>query len=56
MIPQIIYLILLIIGIYGGICRHGKPQENYNFTHVLLGIFIQFLILLAGGFFKPLFR
>lgn len=53
MIPQIVYLILITIGIAISIREHGKTKTiNCNATPIIIGTAIQILLLYFGGFFS----
>ena len=55
MMPQIIYVILTILGMGIVIAKHGSPKEgNYNFLHSLIVTAIQISILYWGGFFDKI--
>lgn len=50
-IPQIIWIVLMCIGLGIDLANHGQPRTNTNFFTSLISAVIAFLILKAGGFF-----
>lgn len=51
--PEIIYLVLIAIGLLQAAHMHGKPkEENWNFWLTLFSSAIVLGLLLWGGFFK----
>ena len=50
-IPQIIWLVLVALGLVTEIVYHGKPREPYNAYAYVIKIIIYFLLLYYGGFF-----
>jgi len=54
--PQIIYFVLLIVTLTATLCKHGQPQDNYNFYTTFFGCVLMFGLLWWGGFFDPMFR
>lgn len=51
-VPQIIYIILLAIGVLNSTARHGQPQPNYNMWVSLFGTGLTVGLLIWGGFFS----
>jgi len=57
MIPQILYLILLGLGLGIALVEHGKEKTGkHNFWVSFSAAFIGVIILYYGGFFDPLFN
>lgn len=57
MIPQIIYLIIVVMRIGVVLKEHGKPQTgDHDATPVFIGIATQILLLWWGGFFDILLK
>lgn len=54
MIPQIIYLVLVIITLPLLVVLHGHSRSDYNFWSELTSMAIQVGLLYWGGFFDPL--
>lgn len=50
-IPQIIWLVMAVIGLIVEIVEHGKPREPHNAYTFAVSIVISFLLLYWGGFF-----
>lgn len=50
-IPQIIWLVMAVIGLIVEIVEHGKPREPHNAYTFATGVVISFLLLYWGGFF-----
>lgn len=51
--PQIIYLVIMAIGLLGSAHEHGKPRTGkHNFWSSLIGIALVLSLLVWGGFFK----
>lgn len=51
--PQLIWLILLALGLGINLAKHGeKRTDKYNFWSSLIGAIISFWIVYAGGFFN----
>lgn len=52
MIPQIITIILALIGLLVSANQHNKPKEgNESFWRTLIAFIIQFTLLYFGGFY-----
>lgn len=57
MVPQIIYMILLVINLVLIGKNHNKPKEGkYNMWTSLLALACGVLLIWWGGFFDPLFK
>lgn len=56
MTPQIIYLVLLILGLLIVIVKDGQPRDPYNFWETLSSTLLCNIILYWGGFWGPLFN
>jgi len=55
MIPQIIYICLLIFTLTVHLIKHDEPREgNYNFWHMVIAGSITVTILYYGGFWNPI--
>ena len=54
--PQIIYLLLCLIGLLWSAYKHGKPQDNYNFWISLIAQLIGTALVFWGGFFSVFFK
>jgi hypothetical protein len=54
-IPQIIYLILVFIGLLCSANKHGKIEGNHNFWTTVASTIIVISLLYFGGFFDKLF-
>lgn len=50
--PQIIYIVLISIGLLTSANEHGKPRTPNNFWAQLLASGIGIALLIWGGFFK----
>lgn len=51
-IPQIIWIVLSMIGLGTSMANHGKPSNGkHNFWIILISAGLNFWILYAGGFF-----
>lgn len=50
-IPQIIWLVMAVIGLIVEIVEHGKPREPHNAYTFAISIVISFLLLYWGCFF-----
>lgn len=51
-IPQIIWIVLTMLGLGIYLAKHGKKKEdNYNFWSALLGVILNCILLYYGGFF-----
>lgn len=50
-IPQLIWLVLAVIGLIVEIVEHGKPREPHNAYTFAISTVISFLLLYWGGFF-----
>lgn len=50
-IPQIIWLVMAVIGLIYETINHGKPREPHNAYVLAIGTVISFLLLYWGGFF-----
>lgn len=56
MIPQILYLLLVSMGLGIVLSQHGEPKEGeYNFYVTLTVAVVESLILYWGGFFDVFF-
>lgn len=53
MIPQFIYLLLLLVGLCLSANRHGREKKENFWTDVISTVVIQAL-LYWGGFFDPI--
>lgn len=51
-IPQILYIVIITMGLGIALAKHGEPQGDYNFFNSLFGAAIQVGLLILGGFFK----
>ncbi len=51
MTAQVIYLVMLVMGLLLMANKHGKPRDNYNFWSYSVATVIQLSILYWGGFF-----
>ncbi len=50
--PQVTMIVVLSIGLYTELVRHGEPETGrHNFWAYLFGVVIEIIILKAGGFF-----
>lgn len=51
--PQWSYAILMLIGLWVAISKHGEPKiiQNYSMGEATLNTFIACVLLVAGGFF-----
>lgn len=54
MIPQIIFLILSVVGFGMSIVLHSKPRTPHNFYSGLIATCITYALLFWGGFFDKL--
>lgn len=55
--PQIVYVVLTLIGIGVAMEQHGKPRKgNYNFFITLAAAALAWFLLWKGGFFAPLLQ
>ena len=53
MIPQIIYLVIIILGTGINLAKHGEQKnDKYNIWTHLLSVVIILFILYKGGFFN----
>ena len=50
-IPQIIWLVMAVIGLIVEIVEHSKPREPHNAYTFATSVVISFLLLYWGGFF-----
>lgn len=51
-IPQIIWIVLVIMGLGVEMAQHGKPRTGkHNFWTMLISFGLSIWILYAGGFF-----
>lgn len=50
-IPQLIWLVMTVIGLIVEIVEHGKPREPHNAYTFAVSVVISFLLLYWGGFF-----
>lgn len=50
--PQIIYLVLVFIGLMIAAREHGKPRVPSSFWITLIAALIVMSLLIWGGFFK----
>jgi hypothetical protein len=51
--PQIIILVVNVLGIGFAMAKHGEPRnEKYNFFITLIAAIIEIVILSYGGFFN----
>ena len=50
-IPQIIWLVMAVIGLIVEIVEHGKPREPHNAYIFAISALITFSLLYWGGFF-----
>lgn len=50
-IPQLIWLVMAVIGLIVEIVEHGKPREPHNAYIFAVSVVISFLLLYWGGFF-----
>lgn len=51
-VPQIVFLILMIISTVVKIMKHGEPRDNYNAFEALLDAMLTVLLLWWGGFWS----
>jgi len=57
MVPQIVYLLLMALGLGIAMERHGKPKaDKYNFTIDLISTALSAALLWWGGFFNVFFK
>ena len=49
--PQIVYLLLTILGLGIAIGKHGQPREPWSFPQTLVSTVVCLGLLYAGGFF-----
>jgi hypothetical protein len=57
MVPQIIYLVLNIVGLLILIRKHGQPEEGkHNFWRSFVVAVLLNYLLYTGGFYAPLFK
>lgn len=57
MIPQIIYIVIIFIGLLCEAYLHGeKRKDSYNIFIRLVSVAIWTGILYWGGFFNPMFK
>lgn len=54
--PQIVYLVLLVMGVGVALARYGEPKrpDSYDIVDVLIGPATMAGLLYAGGFFTVL--
>ena len=50
-IPQIIWLVMAVIGLIIEIVNHDKPREPHNAYTLAISTVFSFLLLYWGGFF-----
>lgn len=55
MIPQLIYLVLTLIGFGIALSKHGEPREDHNAWITIFSTVIVYWILYKGGFFDVFF-
>jgi len=55
MIPQIIYLSLIIFGLFHAIYKYGDLRDVVNFWTSVFAVFVAFGLLYWGGFFNVFF-
>lgn len=53
--PQLVWMMLIVVGLIGSLYNHGKPKVE-NFWVTLLSISIGVIILYYGGFFDVLLK
>ena len=57
MIPQMIYLALLVVALITLGARHGKPKEGVNNGYVdFVCVVLNILLMYWGGFFDVFFK
>ena len=57
MLPQLIYLGIVLLGLGVSLAEHGKPKQGYNsFLQNLLATAITIGLLYWGGFFDVLLK
>ena len=50
--PQIIYIVLQVLGLGLSMAKHGQPQKPYDFWISLTASVIMLSLLIWGGFFN----
>jgi len=50
--PQIIFLMLIGVGLGMHLVKHGEPRERYNFWVFSFAAGLEVALLYWGGFFK----
>ena len=50
--PQIIWLVLVVLGLIYETINHGKEREPHNAYAFAIGTVLNFLLLYWGGFFS----
>lgn len=50
-LPQIIYLILVFVGLLVAANKHGKSQPAYDFWSTLISVILNSILFYFGGFF-----
>lgn len=56
MIPQLIYIALIMISLGMNISSHGEPRGDTNAWNSLISCIIGFAILYWGGFFDVMIK
>lgn len=54
MIPQYIYIALLILTLVVNAIEHGKPKRDYNINTALGAMALNIWLMYEGGFLDPL--
>ena len=55
MLPQIIYLMIVAVGLGIALVLHGKPRDGHSFWTQLISSVIALGLLYWGGFFDVFF-
>ena len=48
---QVLWLCLMVAGLFVCICKNGEPRGPYNAGSAFVAFLIEFAIVWAGGFF-----
>jgi hypothetical protein len=56
MIPQILFIIIVMLGAGVTIAKHGEPQKPHNIVTTLIAQVIMHGLLFWGGFYDCFFK
>lgn len=55
-VPQLILILIIVLGLAASVCDHGQPRKPENAWHGIIATSITIMLLYWGGFWDELLR